>query len=102
MTLDEMIEQEIKKNPELKKVFDEHPERKEMYKKKILDSEGENGACLGINPKYCLTCIFAHGDPPFEDRPEKAYCKIYSKNDSTGKPKEVYFDGAECEFYEKE
>ena len=101
MTIDERIEQEIKRNPELAKVFKEHPERKEMYKQKILESENETWGCRRINPKWCQTCRFAHGKPPFEDLPNKAYCMIYSKDDSNGKPPEVYYDGEECDFYEK-
>lgn len=104
MTYDEaskMVEKEIKRNPELAKVFKEHPERKEMYKQKILDSWDEVWGCRGINPKWCQTCMFAHGKPPFEDLPDKAYCMIYSKDGGEAKPDEVYYDGEECEFYEK-
>lgn len=101
MTIDERIEREIGRNPELAKVFKEHPERKEMYKQKILDSENEVWGCRRINPQWCQTCMFAHGKPPFEDLPNKAYCMIYSKDDSNGKPPEVYYDGEECDFYEK-
>lgn len=101
MNLDEKIEQEIKKNPELKKVFDEHPERKELYKQKLIDSGYEEIESRGINPKYCKTCRFSHGQPPFEDLPEKAYCMIYSKDEGEAKPPNVYYEGAECEYYEK-
>lgn len=44
MTYDEaskMVEKEIKRNPGLAKMFKEHPERKEMYIHKILDSWDE-------------------------------------------------------------
>jgi hypothetical protein len=51
------------------------------------------------NPKACLTCMFSHGEPPFADTPIKGSCKIYEYPES--KPDEVYFDGAECENYEK-
>lgn len=104
MTYDEaskMVEKEIKRNPELAKVFKEHPERKEMYKQKILDSWDEVLGCRDINPKWCQTCMFAHGKPPFEDLPDKAHCMIYSENSGEMKPDEVYYDGEECEFYEK-
>lgn len=102
MNIDEMIEQEIKKNPELAKVFEEHPERKEMYKQKFLDSENQVFGCNKINPKYCKTCIFARGNPPFEDLPEKANCMVYSNDSGLTKPDDVYYDGAPCEYYEKE
>ena len=59
MTIDERIEQEIKRNPELAKVFKEHPERKEMYKQKILESENEAWGCTRPNPclLYTSRCV---------------------------------------------
>lgn len=101
MTIDERIEREVKRNPELAKLFNEHPERKEMYKQKILESENEVWGCTRPNPVWCRTCMFAHGKTPFEDAPDKSYCMIYRKSDGEMKPKEVLFDGEECEFYEK-
>jgi hypothetical protein len=50
------------------------------------------------NPKACMTCLFAHGQPPFADTPEKGCCQIYEYPES--KPNEVYFDGRDCEYYE--
>ncbi len=72
-----------------------------MKKKSFLE-EGWIPGCKKINPKYCKTCMFSHGEPPFEDLPEKAYCEIYSRDEGIQKPDEVYFDGKECEFYEKD
>lgn len=63
--------------------------------------QNETGGFMTINPKQCKTCRFSHGKPPFEDTPEKSYCMIYSKEDGERKPPEVYYDGADCEFYEK-
>lgn len=40
--LDMLIDEEVSKNPELKKVFDEHPERRELYKSKLIESDAEN------------------------------------------------------------
>ena len=102
MTLDEQIERELKRNPGLAKLFEEHPERKELYKRKILESEGETWGCAEINPAYCKSCVFAHGAPPFADLPEKAYCEIFQHGKTAGKPPEVYYHGEECEFYIKE
>jgi hypothetical protein len=51
------------------------------------------------NPKACMTCLFSHGQPPFADTPRKGCCQIYEYPDA--KPDEVYFDGADCEYYEK-
>lgn len=58
--------------------------------------------CKPINPKWCKTCRFSKGEPPFEDTPEKSNCMIYSHEDGEEKPPEVYFDGGECEYYEKD
>lgn len=74
----------------------------EKMKQKFEESKAEQWGCRGINPKYCRKCIFSHGEPPFADMPEKAYCRIYGKADSSGKPPEVYYDGAKCEYFEKE
>lgn len=62
----------------------------------------ENFGCKPINPKMCKTCRFAHGKPPFEDAPEKRYCMIFSRDDGEQKPPDVYYEGAECEYYEKQ
>lgn len=53
-------------------------------------------------PTYCETCVFAHGKPPFADRPEKSYCRIYTREGGKQKPPDVYYEGARCEFYEQE
>ena len=58
--------------------------------------------CKKINPKYCKTCWFSHGEPPFEDRPEKVYCEVYSRKKGVQKPSAVYYDGAECPAYHKD
>jgi hypothetical protein len=54
-----------------------------------------------INPHWCKTCMFARGAPPWADTPEKAYCKIFERDTGQQKPPDVYFDGAQCEYYEK-
>ena len=101
MTLDERIDEELKTNPELKEIFDKYPERRKLYKQKIIDSENAVGGSAIINPAYCRTCIFCKVLQPFGRLPENFYCKIFS-DDTTGKPNEVYYDGVECEFYESE
>ncbi len=58
--------------------------------------------CKPINPKYCKTCIFRHGEPPFADLPEKAYCLVFTRESGLQKPIDVYLNGAECDAYEKE
>lgn len=57
--------------------------------------------CKPINPKWCETCTYAHGEPPFADLPNKAYCMIYTRESGISKPNDVYFDGAKCEAYEE-
>ena len=74
----------------------------EQMKQKFEESKAERWGCRGINPVFCRTCIFAHGEPPFADSPEKAYCRIYERDKGTSKPPEVYYDGERCEFYEQE
>lgn len=99
MDFDKMIEEEIKRNPELAKLFKEQPEKKAMYKHKLIDTWDEVLGCTQPNPVWCKTCRFSQGKPPFEDAPDKSYCMIYSKDEGEMKPKEVYFDGEECDFY---
>lgn len=50
----------------------------------------------------CKNCVYAHGPAPFEDDPEKAYCLVYSRAKTTGKPNEIYFDGEDCEYHTTE
>lgn len=45
----------------------------------------------------CKTCVHADGSPPFANRWKKASCMIYP--DPQTKPFNVYYDGAECEYY---
>ncbi len=99
MTLDERIEIEIEKNPELKEIFEKYPERKELYRQKIIDSENASSAVVERNPKYCKTCVFRKGKPPFADSPMKAYCAVYTREIGIQKPDSVYYDGEECKYY---
>lgn len=66
-----------------------------------LQSEFMPG-CKPINPKYCKTCVFANGQPPYEDSPKKRYCMIYTRESGNRKPNGVYYDGEECPAYENE
>ena len=72
-------------------------DKRKYYKEK----EQEVWGFRGINPLYCKTCIFAHGEPPFADLPEKVHCKIYRREEGRSKPDEVYYDGKFCDFYMK-
>lgn len=108
--IEKQLDDQLKNNKELRELFDKYPERREMYIEKVLDSEpiAESKATKStisrtdINPKMCRTCLFAHGEAPFEDTPEKRWCEIFRYNSGEKKPSDVYFDGAECEYYEKQ
>ena len=102
MDYEKMLDKILETNEELRKVFEQHPERRELYIQKLKDSEDESWGCRTINPAFCQTCAFSHGEPPFADLPDKSYCEIYTRENSTGKPPEVYYEGAECEFYIKD
>ena len=55
-----------------------------------------------INPMACKTCKFRASiasDGSQLDRATTGICEIYEYPES--KPNDVYYDGAECEFYEK-
>jgi len=54
------------------------------------------------NPVYCKTCVFSHGNTPFDSDYTKAHCQIFTDEEGEIKPKEVYFDGKECEYYVEE
>ena len=71
----------------------------EALKKKFEESKNEQWGCNTINPKYCKTCIFSHGQPPFEDAPEKSCCMIYSNERGLTKPDNVYYEGGLCEYH---
>lgn len=49
--------------------------------------------------KACQDCAFAHGPAPFEDKPGKAYCIIYTREERLPKPADVMYDGAPCKFF---
>lgn len=63
--------------------------------------ESELFAPQHINPVACRTCKFRatvfHGEQL--DNADTGSCEIYEYPES--KPNDVYFDGADCEFYEK-
>lgn len=96
------LEEILAENEELRKVFEENPEKKELYKFKILDA-GEGGG--GRTPSQhfsCLTCMFAETIDPIGRQPQTRYCMIYGAKDSHGKPDEVLYGGEPCEYYERE
>ena len=56
---------------------------------------------LPINPESCKNCKFQNGPPPFADKPNKAYCIIYSKELNMPKPDSVYHFGEKCKYFEE-
>ena len=102
MDYEKMIDQEMKKNPEMKEVL-EDPKKKKAYEEKLADTWGARmGASKKPVVRPCDTCQFAHGDNPFENKPTKAYCQMYPKKDGIGKPNEVYMKGGRCLYYVRE
>lgn len=51
------------------------------------------------NPAMCMTCANAHGEPPWEDDPNKVHCMAYPRETNSRKPPSVYYDGGPCQFY---
>lgn len=98
---EKQLEKILESNEDLQKIFEEHPERRELYLEKMIDSEEAKPGCAKINPHFCRSCYFANGAAPFADSPEKVYCAIYNRENTNGKPPDVYYEGAECEYYEK-
>lgn len=75
--------------------------KEEMMKKKIQDMEHEVWGCATLNPKWCKTCLYVKKSKDNKKKlPDNAYCKMYQKPEA--KPKEVLFEGKECDFYDSE
>ncbi|MDR1399404.1 MAG: hypothetical protein LBJ41_05740 [Treponema sp.] len=73
-----------------------------MAKEKRPRWESEIWKTIQPNAKVCETCMFRPiiFDGVQLDRADTSNCQIFEYPDS--KPGDVYFNGAECEFYEKE
>ena len=63
----------------------------------MIENKEIFGARHPNNNMKCKTCIFSKGTEPFENGWKKASCIIYP-NPQT-KPPNVYYNGAECEYY---
>lgn len=99
--IDAMVEKGDCLSTELKDLFEQHPEKKEEYKHKVFDSQMSGGGRITTH-KWCDTCMFCDVIEPIGRQPQTRYCKIYGAKDTHGKPDEVIYEGAKCEFYEKE
>ena len=87
---------------ELRKLFQKHPEKKEEYKFKILDSENNAYGSRVKTRIQCESCLFCDVIDPVGRVPQSRYCLIYDVKSTHGKPDEILYDGEKCEFYEKE
>lgn len=104
MDFEKELEKELKKNKELRELFEKYPERKAMYIEKLKDTWDQNAGYAKPNPehyKYCRTCAFSHGAPPFEDLPEKSNCVMYPNEEGVVKPEAVCLGIKKCVFYEE-
>jgi len=64
------------------------------------DKKFEEMGARGVHPEiYCKNCKFANGEPPFGDGYKKSSCIKYPYPQT--KPLSIYFDGAECEHFER-
>ena len=99
---EKQLEKILSENEELRNLLEEHPDRKLLYKLKIINSEKESGGGRITTHKWCDTCMFCGIIEPSGRQPQTRYCRIFTPEDTLGKPDEVIYDGARCEFYEKE
>lgn len=65
-----------------------------MNEERIKELKQEKLTSWADNGKTCEGCIFAYGDTPFDDTPDKGSCAIYPYPST--KPDSVYLDGGEC------
>lgn len=65
----------------------------------MADHTDEMLGCKQPNPKACMTCLNANGEPPWADRPTKSYCLAYPREEGERKPPSVYYDGGPCRFH---
>lgn len=97
---EQQLEDVLSQNDELRKLFAENPDRKELYKLKILDSEVHEAPSPSADI-CCKDCAFQL--PPtsiggiLTSRYNWGQCRILDS-----KPHEILYEGAKCEFYEKQ
>lgn len=99
--IDAYISRRYKEDGSFRAFVEESPENLFIYRRRLIEKRQEVWKCPKINPAYCMTCANAYGQPPFEDAPEKGFCAAFPHNKGIVKPREVFFDGAECKFYKK-
>lgn len=94
---EKLLNKELEANNELRKLFEKHPEKKDEYKFKILDSEGGSGG-YAVTAEQCKTCMFCFRLESLGRVPTCINCMIFEN----GKPDAIYHDGEPCEYYEKQ
>lgn len=99
---EQQLEKVLEENLEMREIFQAHPELKEAYKFKILDSQPLEDNFSPPDDIVCKTCLFRLpplnvGGTPYE-RHTVPFCKIYEQPES--KPYEILREGASCEYYE--
>jgi hypothetical protein len=95
---EQVLEQQLSKNEGLRELFEQYPEKKELYKLKILDSEVTE-APSPPNDICCKNCIFQLSPisigGKMTSRHNWGECKMFNS-----KPYEVLYEHARCEFCE--
>lgn len=97
---EKQLEEALAGNEELRKLFKKSPEKKEEYKLKIIEGETVHyptppDDILCKNCKFQLQPISVGGKET--SRFNWSKCRIIDN-----KPYEVLYEGARCEFYEKQ
>lgn len=64
---------------------------------RFISEEGEM-----VSPKDTIKCFDCKHRDKFEDGFKKCICDKYDDILENRKPKEILFDGRDCEFYEKD
>lgn len=84
-------------------IFDrENPHWAEFFsdrKGRLNEIAKEKGNSWEDNGKTCIGCIFAYGDTPFNDAPDKCSCEIYQYPKT--KPDSVFLEGGMCKYYRR-
>lgn len=97
---EKQLNEHLGQNDDLRKLFEKHPEKKELYKFKLLDS-GPTEYPPPLDNICCKNCLFQLSPcmigGVMTSRHTWAKCKIMDD-----KPHEILYDGAKCEFYEKQ
>ena len=67
-----------------------------MNDSRIKEITEEKLTSWADNGKACIGCIFAYGDTPMDNAPDKCSCAIYQYPRT--KPDNVFLDGVCCKY----